>query len=220
MTWSTAVTDLRIKLSDNATDKIRAFKRVFGEIDGVNTRFKTFEFRRVTNFTTAASPLGVYVDQTLIPAASISSDDPATGFFTFAVAPAASAVVEATYYIQFFLDTELDSFLRLASNWLGLGDTVANVPGGLQPAALQYAAAEAYQKLASRFTEYQSETYRLEDMPNEQRLALVAEYKNAAAQCRDQAKAMRDEYYQRQGQHLSPLFAVNAGNVKNVVPNR
>lgn len=220
MAWATALTDLRVKLSDSATDKLRAFKRVFGDVDGSNKRFKTFEFRRVTDFSTAVSPLGVYVNGSLISSASIATDDTASGFFTFVTAPSASDVIEASYYVQFFLDSELQSFLRLSTQWLGLGDDYNNITLGLQPAALQYAASEAYQKLAARFSEHLSETYRLEDMPDVQRQALISEYKNAAAQAREQAHGLRDEYYKRQGQPLAPLFAVNRGFVRNVVPNR
>lgn len=220
MAWSTAIADARMKLNDGPIDKLRAFKRVFGQIDGTNVRFKTFEFRRVTNFTTAGAPLGIYVNQIRVDAEDIATDSPESGYFTFAEAPEASDVIEASYYVQYFLDTEIETFLRLSSNWLGIGDIYDNIPQGLRPAAIQYVSAEGYQKLASRFAEHMSETYRLEDMPDVQRQALIAEYKNAAAQAREQAHQLRNEYYTRQGQHLSPLYSISAGNVRNVVPNR
>lgn len=220
MAWVTAIDDVRMKLNDGSLDKIRAFKRVVGQIDGSNKVFKTFEFRRVSNFTTAAQPLGVYKNQIRLDATAIASDDPTSGFFSLVAAPSAGDVLEATYYTQYFLDAEVQTFLRLAASWLGLGTDYNNVPNGLQPAAIQYASAEGYQKLASRFSEHLSETYRLEDMPDVTRQALIAEYKNAGAQAREQAHTLRDEYYTRQGQSLSPLFAVNAGRIPNVVPNR
>lgn len=220
MAWSTAVTDCRLKLNDNANDKIRAFKRVLGQIDGVNTRFKTFEFRRVSNFTTSSDPIGVYLNQALLATSAIQSDNLETGFFTLVTAPQAGDVLEATYYIQFFLDAELQVFLRLASNWLGFSDDYTGIPGGLQPAAIQYVSAEAYQKLASRFSEHLSETYRLEDMPDVTRQALIQEYKNASTDAREMAHKLRDEYYKRQGQSLSPRFAIGRGFVTNVAPNR
>lgn len=220
MGWLTAESDSRLKLNDQPNDKLRAFKRVLGQIDGSNRRFKTFEFRRVTNFTTATAPLGIYIDQQLIMPSEISLDDVTSGYFILATPPANGSVVEATYYCQNFLDSEIQSFLRLSCQWLGLGDDYSQIPGGLQPAAIQYVSAEGYQKLASRFSEHLSETYRLEDMPDVQRQALIAEYKEAAAQAREQAEHLRNEYYTRQGQHLAPLFGINAGMVQNVVPNR
>lgn len=220
MAWLTALADSRMKLNDGPQDKIRAFKRVLGQIDGVNIRFKTFEFRRVTNFTTASAPLGIYIDQQLVMPALVATDDPTSGYFTLASAPTPGQVIEASYYVQYFLDSEITTFLRLACNWLGFGDDYTQIPGGLQAATIQYVSADAYQKLASRFSEHLSETYRLEDMPDVQRQALIAEYKEAGAQAREQAHKLRDEYYTRQGQHLAPLFAVNRGYVRNVVPNR
>ena len=224
MSWTTALDDLRLLLNDGPNDKIRAFKRVFGDIDGVNVRFKTYEFRRITNFKTEAdsTPLGVYVDGQKVPNANIQVDEPLSGFFSFAAGhiPASGSVVEATYNLQYFLDTELQGFLRLAQNWLGYGDDYTVTPQGLRPALLQYATGEGYQKLAMRFSEHSSETYRLEDMPDVRRTALVAEYKNAGAQAKEQAHTLRNEFYSRQGQHLSPLFGVFSPQIRDVPPRR
>lgn len=224
MSWTTSTDDLRLLLNDGPTDKIRAFKRVFGDVNGVNVRFKTYEFRRVTNFASIAdsSPLGVYVNGVKIPATSIATDLPETGFFSVTVPaiPAAGAVVEATYYVQFFLDSELDGFLRIAANWLGFADSITNIPQGLRPAAIQYAAGEAYQKLAMRFAEHSSETYRLEDMPDDRRMEIVAQYKAASAEAKTQATTLRDQNYTRQGQSLAPLFGVYSPRITDVAPRR
>ena len=220
MAWTTAISDLRTKLSDGPTDKLRAYKRVFGQIDGVNTVFKTFEFRRVSNFAGYAPPFGVYLNGILLGAGAVSSDTPENGFFILTSAPAAGDVVEATYYVQYFLDTELDTFLRLGYEWLGFGTVYTDCPSGLQPAVLHYALAESYAKLASRFSEHMSETYRLEDMPDVRRQALIAEWKEAGATARDMAHKLRNEYYTRQGQHLSPLFGTSIGRVRDVAPSR
>lgn len=220
MSWATAVADLRLKLSDNPNDKLRAFKRVLGQVDGVNKRFKTFEFRRVTDFTSASAPLGVYINQVIQAPAGIASDDLNTGYFVFNVAPAVDDVVEATYYVQFFLDAELQTFLRFSSNWLGLGDDYTQVPNGLVPAAVHYAMGEAYGKLALRFAEHISETYRLEDAPHEDRFQIVEQYKQLAKMAREEALGFRDQYYTRQGQHLSPLYGLNKGAVREVGPNK
>jgi len=224
MSWTTALDDLRLMLNDGPTDKLRAFKRVFGTADGVNTRFKTYEFRRVTDFSTEAdgTALGVYINSEKVSNSLLESDSPESGFFTFnaGTVPAPGQVVEATYYVQYFLDPELQSFLRLGQNWLGYGDDYTLTPQGLRPALLQYATGEGYQKLAMRFSEHSSETYRLEDMPDVRRTALVAEYKNAAAQAKEQAHTLRNEFYSRQGQHLSPLFGVLSPTIRDVAPRR
>lgn len=227
MSWTTAVDDLRLLLNDGPTDKLRAFKRVFGTTDGGNTVFKTLEFRRITDFTTVdpGSPLGIYIngDKADIFAYPLVYDDPGSGYFRFqspSGIPPSGSVIEATYYIQYFLDTELETFLRLAQNWLGFGDDYSAIPQGLRPAALQYAAAEGYQKLAMRFSTHLSETYRLEDMPDVKQTALLAEYKQASETARHQAQALRNEYYTRQGQSLSPLFGVYSPSIRDVPPRR
>lgn len=227
MSWTTAVDDLRLLLNDGPTDKIRAFKRVFGTTDGANAVFKTLEFRRITDFTTVdeTGPVGIYINgEKFGPIAlPLEYDDPGSGYFKFSVpgsVPITGAVIEATYYIQYFLDAELETFLRLAQNWLGFGDDYSAIPQGLRPAALQYAAAEGYQKLAMRFSSHLSETYRLEDMPDVKQTALLAEYKQASETARHQAQALRNEYYTRQGQSLSPLFGVYSPAIRDVPPRR
>lgn len=220
MTWSTAATDLRTKLSDNSTDRLRAFKRVLGNLNGTNLTFKTFEFRRITNFTTAASPLGVYLNSVRLSTAAFSSDDTGTGYFSLLTAPVDGDVLEATYYVQYFTDAELIIFLRSACNFLALGDDYTNIPGGLQAGALEYASAEAYQKLALRFADTMSDTYRMEDMPDKDRQMIIDSFKTAAAAAFKEAKEKRNDYYEnRQGQALAPLFGTNLGNVRDVPPN-
>lgn len=226
MAWTTAVDDLRTKLSDGPTDKLRAFKRVLGQSDGVNSVFKTLEFRRITDFSTVdeTGPLGIYINGEKVGpiAAPLEYDDLATGYFKFdaSAVPPNGAVIEASYYVQWFLDAEVESFLRLASNWLGLGDSYSGIAQGLRPAALFYAAAEGYQKLASRFSEHMSETYRLEDMPDVKRMEIIAAWKAAAKENLDAAMTARDDFYKRQGQSLAPLFGMVRGSVRNVEPSR
>lgn len=214
MTWSTAVTDLRNFLSDGPTDRLRWRKRVLGDIDGTNKRFKTFEFRRVTTFVGITAPLGVYVDGTKV---NVTVDDLPSGEFTIS-APAAGTVVEATYYMQWFIDSELQDFLIHSSNWLLSTDDFTQIPPGLVPAAENYAAFEAYMKMALRWTERLSETYRLEDAPDKDRITIVQYFKELADSRRETALKLRDEYYTRQGMALQPLFRSIPGRVGPVTP--
>lgn len=220
MTWTAPTGDLRKLLSDGPADKYRYRKKVFGEIDGTNKRFKTFEFRRVTNFVTEAAPsfLGVYVDGVKTAAAAI--DDVATGEFEQASAPAAGSRVEATYYIQWFTDAELDEFISTGVGWLGLGDSPTNIDTGLQPAILKYASGEAFQKLSLRWIEHLSETYRLEDAIDPESKQLVNPFAQASVQFKKEAERLRDDFYKRQGQSLAPRFRTVVGNVKDPTPRR
>lgn len=217
MSWASAVSDLRTQLSDSATDKLRYRKRCFDQSNGVNTKFKTFEFRRITNFTAPTAPEGVYVDGI---AAAVTADVPAIGEFTLSVAPTDGQVVECTYYIQWFLDAELTVFLAMAANWLGFSGDFNNILDGLKPSALKYACADAYQKLSLRWAEHLSETYRLEDGQDPKRMDIVSSYRTAANDSRKEAENLRDHFYKRQGRALQPLFASIRGNVSEPTPKR
>lgn len=214
MSWATSTTDLRTLLSDGATDRHRFRKRVFGECNGTNTKFKTFEFRRVTDFTTATAPFGVYKNGVLV---SVASDFPDSGDFVLTTAPVDGDVIEASYYVQWFKDAELNSFLGEASGWLGLGvAAVANIPDGLIPAALKYAASQAYLKMAMRWREHKSEEFRLEDAPDPKRPTMTDEFIKMAEAFKKEARQLRDDFYTRQGQSLSPLHATVTGNVRKM----
>lgn len=225
MSWDTAQTDLRVLLSDGPTDKLRAFKQVFGMQNGYpagaatagNNVFKTFEFRRVTDFSASGTgfPLGIMLDGKTLAASAITQDNPSTGYFQLAIYPEDSQKLEATYYLQWFTDAELDGFLTRASNWLGGDGNYSEIALGLKTAALKYAQSEAYQKLALRFAEAVSETYRLKDAPDPKNMEIVKSYQDAAAIAIKDAYKSRDDYYSRKGKSLAPNFGTISGNVKN-----
>lgn len=217
MSWTTSLTELRELVSDGPTDKLRSRKRCVGVVDGTNKVFKTFEFRRVTDFTTAALPFGVFVSDANT-ASTVDIDDLATGIFTLHTAPTGRAFIEATYYTQYFIDAELTAFITHASRWLISSDDFTQITSGLQPSALKYAASEAYQKLSDKFQDTLSDTYRLEDMPDEKKTAMIQYYQHRAEYFKKAATEARDEFYTRQGQSLQPLFGNNAGAVRDIPP--
>lgn len=215
----TAILALRSLIFDGPTDKICSNKKVIGAIDGVNTLFKTFEYRRLTDFTTVAAPLGVYVNSVQTTAAS---DDKMSGTFTLTVPPTTTTrdVVTASYYYQWFFDADLDVFLQNASSWLGFGLVYTNIPDGLNVAALRFAAQEAYEAAAMKYSTRLSETYKLEDAPSEEILKSVSAFKDMADSFMDKATKLRDDFYTRQGQSLAPNFAFSLGRVRDPSPRR
>ena len=216
--WVSAVDDLRKWLSDGPTDKLRYRKKVLNIQNGVNLVFKTFEFRRVTDFTTAVAPAGVYVDDVLVAG---TADDPGnTGEFTLAVAPTDGQAVRATYNIQWFTDSELQEFLMSSAQWIGIDDFL-NTPDGLQPAAKEYAASLAYQKLVLRWSENMAEVYQLFDAPEERRFDPIKAYMDISKAKYELAVKLRDDVYKnRKGQALAPRTGVVVGTVQQVAPNR
>lgn len=217
--WITAVFDLRTLLSDGPEDRYNSRKRCFGEVNGTNNTFRTFEFRRITDFTTATTPLGVYINGTRLSESDISTDYLNTGEFVIGASgsiPVDGDVVEASYFNQWFLDSELQGFLKVASNWLTSSDDYTQIVGGLTPSALKYAASEAYLKLAIRWRTFLSEQYRVEDEPKKPGTGPADEFIKMADTFREEALKSRDEFYTRQGQALQPLFGSVLGNVRRM----
>lgn len=219
---ATAVTSLRSLLFDGAADKMASNKKVFGVQDGTNITFKTFEYRRVTDFTTATFPLGVFKDGIAIATNKVTVDDTATGTFKLdiTVTPSTRVALTASYYYQWFTDTDLITFLTNASTWLGLGPLYYNLPDGLNAAALRYAAQEAYEMAAMKYSTRAAEVFQLEDAPSEDILKSIAAFQSMADNFMDKASKMRDDYYTRQGQSLAPNFGFQLGKVWDPTPRR
>lgn len=219
MSWASPIADLRILLSDGPTDKLRANKAVMGNQNGINSIFKTAEFRRQNNFTAAStvSPLGISINGVLVAPSAVSTDDPNTGFFSLAASSVGvNDQVTTTYYIQWFLDSEIDNFLQQASMWLGQTSDYSITPDGLKDACLKFAASNAYMKLSLKYAEdVMAETYKLQDSKDDKRMDIVRAYQDASKQARKDANTSRDDFYTRKGQSLAPKFGIVAGSVRN-----
>lgn len=209
--WLTATQDLRIELSDGPTDRYHFRKRCFGEINGVNLRFKTFEFRRVTNFTLTD---GVYLNGNLVNNTQVAQDFVSTGEFILSFAPADGDIIEASYFTQWFLDAELNNFLVDSSRWAVGSDDFTQAASGLIPALKSYALSRAYLKMAQRWRDYSSSVYRVEDAPEKDAAAPVDSFIKMASTFKTEAEGQRKEFYTRQDQNLQPLFGAVIGNVR------
>ncbi len=215
MSWTTARDDLRGLLSDGPTDKNRYLKAVMDAPNGTRTSFRTFENRRLTNFTDSGiAPLGVYVNGAPV---TVASDNPSFGVFTLSAAPAVNDSIEASYYVQWFTDSEIDQFLATTVRWLGFTNSLS-IPDGLRAATLDYAASKAYQKLSVQWAQNYSDTYKMQDQDPEH--SPVNPYAKLSADFAKSATTARNEYYTRQGRAKQPLFGAALGNVVDVVPRR
>lgn len=221
MSWSTAVSDLRVSLSDGPQDKVRYRKTLLGKIDGVNKFFRTLEFRRITDFKTGTTPMmGIWLDGILQATTAIANDFPDSGDVELTAAPANGVSVEASYYIQWFTDSELAQFLRMAANMMVIGDDYSNIQLGLRPAAMAYAKGDAYEKLSLRWAEKLSETFVLEESPDKDKFTPVESYAKQAKDLKAAAYKMRDDFYARAGQGNSPASASISGRVRDIAPKR
>jgi hypothetical protein len=222
--WTTAIVELRALINDTPVDRYCYRKKVFGDINGTNVSFKTFEFRRVTNFTDptlSAAPLGIFLGGVRLTGAQIATDDILSGEFSLKTAPTDNGqALTATYYYQWFDDDELGGFLTGASRWLQIGDDYTNVPGGLTQAALYYAAKDALRKMAMRWATRASNSFLLEDAPKKESMEIAATYSTMGAAFEKSGDKYRDDYYTKSGQSLEVSFASNWGNVSGVTPRR
>lgn len=216
--WLTAVGDCRKTLSDGPTDKLAYRKKVIGQQDGLNLTFKTFEARRISSLVTPAGPAGVFLNNALVP---VTSEDLDSGEFVLtAPAPTDGDQFVASYYYQWFLDSELQEFLASASVWAGFSDDYTLIPDTFRPAVKEYVAFQGYQKLVSKMSVQLAETYQLYDAPDEKRFNPVTMYMNISKQKFDLATKLRDDVYTRKGAAKAPRSATLAGTVRDVPPNR
>lgn len=215
--WTTSTADLRTYLSDGPTDKSARRKALFGRKDGSNRVFYSFEFRRVTDFTSAVAPLGVYVANSLV---SVSSDDVATGTVTLTAAPTNTQVVEATYYYQWFTDAELAGFVQNALLWMGFGTDPTTLAGPMIPAALEYASKDAYIKMAQRWRERASSAFQMEDAPRKEALDVATGFESLADKAFKRADQLLSNFWSRQHQAEQPYFNTAYGAVRPVTPRR
>lgn len=210
--WLTGKQDLRIALSEGPTDRYHFRKRVFGELNGANTLYKTFEFRRITDFTLTP---GVFLNGALLPTSNISADSVLTGEFILDFLTVDGDILEASYYTQWFLDAELDGFLVDASRWCLSNDDFTQTPSGLISAVKSYAMSRAYLKMSQKWRDYMSTTYKVEDAPKDGGSGPVADFIKMATTFRTEAEAQRKEFYTRQDQSLQPLFGTVRGHVRS-----
>jgi hypothetical protein len=222
--WQTAKDELRALLNDLPNDRYCYRKKIFGLINGENKSFKTFEFRRTTNFADAdisAAPLGVYLGGVRLESDAIELDDLITGELTLAEAPIDEGKeLTATYYYQWFLDEELSDFLTAASRWLLLGSDYTSIPDGRSQAALYFAAKDALRKMAMRFALRASNTFLLEDLPKKESLEISKVYAEMAGVYEKSASKYRDDYYKKSGQSLAAFSLSNWGAAGDVTPRR
>jgi hypothetical protein len=218
--YQTGIADLRLLLSDQGDDRYVYRHRCLGQIDGNNVQFKTFFRRRVTNFTTALTGgEGVYVDGSQVLQASVGWDNQETGEFAFTIAgvPQEGSIVEASYYYQWFDDSELDTFLQQSSRWLQGFNDYTQTNAALIDALIKYGASQGYAKMAQRWRTYMSQDYRVEDAPKDSPTYTTNDFLSLSKYFRAEALASRTEYMEtRQGRALQPLFGSIRGNVRSL----
>jgi hypothetical protein len=229
MAWDTAVAELRNLLNDNPDDRYCYRKKLFGDINGTNQRFKSFEFRRTTNFTDetlSKPPLGIYLNGVRLSHTAVEYDNVLSGEFLLKVAPTETnsngtgSVLEATYYYQWFNDDELEEFLTSSAHWLLRGDSWDGIEFGLRPAALYFAAKDALRKMAMRWATRASNTFLLEDQPKKDAQDVANTYSTMSMAYEKSGDKYRNDFYTKSGENLAAISASDFGEVSEVTPRR
>jgi hypothetical protein len=141
-----ALNSLRVKLGDTLTSKFEFRVDTYPTPDGLAKRFFTGRNQLMEG------SLLVFVDDRE-QSQGITANFP-QGTFEMADPPAVGAKLQASFYYQWFLDSELEEFLTLAANAFGQSTHVGTtIPDGLRPAVLSIACYHAYMRKAAEFTE-------------------------------------------------------------------
>jgi hypothetical protein len=216
--WATiqeAIDDVRLAISDGPLDKPVFRKAVQGTKNGNNLIFQTFDSRRVTDFTTATAPFGVYVNDELV---KVTSDQPEFGSLALESAPDNPDTVEASYYFQWFNDTQLAQFIKNAMQFYNGTTDVTQAPDVATTCIRSFALAEGYKELSVRWARDNAQKYRMEDAPDNKYGGNP--YIPLHNLCLKEAQAARKYIYTRQDQNEEALFASIHDGLPDVAPNR
>ena len=214
--WATADVardELRAFLNDGLTDRPVKGKKLVGTANGTNTLFFAFDDRIVES-----TPPSVFVSVNGVDV-TFTLDDPIMGQFTLAAAPAIGNEVRARYYVQYFLDSELDEFLRLATGQILESRDVTLINDGLAPAALNFAGYFGFTKQAIRWTQRMSEKYLLEDAPLDDGASQRPNhFRQIAQDYQKAARDQRDSYYMRDSRRHAPAWRMFRPVIPQVGP--
>lgn len=228
-TQATAILALRARLDDaNNGKSLFQYQPLLPAPNGIITVFQIPQPRII------ASTLQIYANGTpLNNGTDFTLTDPFSGQVTFAVAPAATTQLTASFYWVWLMDTEADIHLVRGANELGLttyhtdsptvfGEPtvpafISTMPDGLKTALILFAAMHAAAALANRFatrydTGFGDQKFSLSD--------LADNFQKRVEDYREQAITSRDNYYRKQGQQFSPVTASAGFKLPFLTPKR
>ena len=214
MAWTNAIETLRSFLGDGPTDKSFWRQKMLGEANGTNKEFKIFN-TRVVVVVSPATPV-FHVNGAVAPG---TVSDPIQSIVTLTTAPNNGDTVEATGYFQYLLNSDMEEFLKRASEQIIEGENYSNIQEGLRAAAQHLAASCAFNNLATRFMENRSSQYQLSERGDKGK-DQVTSFIDLAKWHQKEGLAKRDEFYKRLGRRAEPAFGVAATNAPLYTPKR
>lgn len=222
MTLASLITSLRLLANDDNTNPKTIWDENLGSdpttpVDGSNVNFRLKSVPLI-DIAQAGVADAVYTWITIVGTGAVYRTrlhtvfkviDPTNGIIQFITAPnpgsAQGAGVYATYQYYWFSDAKYTEFLNEASSDLQLNAAVdpTTVQVGLVPPMLQYALARFFKARASQYME----RYSSSGGEAGQSVESVAKgYLQAASQAEKRGDTLRDSFYKKQGQQLTPAF--------------
>ncbi|MBL0233237.1 MAG: hypothetical protein IPQ08_06190 [Chitinophagaceae bacterium] len=220
MPYTLALTELRQMLDDSPFNKKVSKKKLIGNIDGSNVRFISYDKRLYSD------TLQVFVGEESV---GFTLVDDVGGEIDLTEPPSGNVKVTASYYWQWWTDSELKNFLNKGAEMVGQSVTTTidnaylNIPSGLKTGSLLIASSLAARALISFIVlRKHSSEFLLEQDGNSdsnydatlKTLQLLADmnWKNGIEQ--------RDDFYKRQGRRNSPAFGIKIGQNRRYGPNK
>lgn len=220
-TWAKAVTEFRQMLFDTDTNKRSTRKKILGDINGTNTKFRTYD-KRLVESSVEVFQAGVAI--------SFSVDDAVAGELTITPAPEGNVKLEASYYWTWWTDAEVTTYLNKGAEAVGQwNDNVVpdqaylQIPPGLKTAAMYFAASMAQTSLIQYMQNrpHSSEFLVEQDQKDDANFgATLDAMRRLANDYHDKAIQHRDDFYKRLGKREAPAFGVKIGATRNYGPRR
>lgn len=214
MSYTDALKNLRMLLSDTERDKRATGKGLLGSVDGTNKIFYSYDKRIL------ADTLKVFVDGQDAP---FTLDDAVAGKITITDAPPVNAKVAADYYFQWWLDDQLKDFLNRGAQTCSAFDpstpevSYDQLIPGLRSAATYFACHDANMALIQLLVNRRhSEEFLTQQDGNDDAnfSQMIEALRRGAKDFWERAIWSRDDYYERQGRRNKPSMAVKTVSVR------
>lgn len=206
MTTAECITSLRNRLKDSADSNFIRQENLTPQVIAAATTFYCDGFRQELGGLIVAAPTvtaaGVTKTATLVNASM--------GSFSLAAVPATPLL--ASYFWQFFSDTEYEQFIEDALAVFNSYTAVADVPGALRQALIYYALSMAYDALAHRAVMLIDE----KNEPVEVKPGTVAKkWQDAAKEAFAKAQKIHEQYNRGMFTQLRPVGIAHLSNLGN-----
>lgn len=219
MSYTQAITELRQLLGDTDKDKRSSRKKLIGNVDGDNKKFRAYDKRIVED------TLEIFVNGTIVP---FSLDSANSSEIILNSAPEPNSKIEASYYWQWWNDDELKTFLKMGAESLGVVDETnlkiwETVPDGLRGSLLYYAASHSVRRqIMFMINRRHSGEFLLEqDKGGDEGFAeLIKALEMTYEMFAKTGKSERDDFIQKRGQQKNPAFKLKAGSSGQYGPRK